>query len=317
MNFAIEAKQLVKRYKTQKEGQFAIRNINLEVPSGQLFGLVGPDGAGKTTTLRLLATVLRPTSGKAKIDGFDIIRDVEKVRSHIGYMAQSYGLYPDLSVRENLDFFADLKGVSPNIKSKRIQELMEFARLTNFFNRRSEHLSGGMQKKLTLCCALINDPDLLILDEPTTGVDPVSRRELWQLLTKIINRGKTIILSTPYMDEAERCNLVGILYEGGILKIGNPNILEEQLPFEILEIEAIPRKIMRSTITDHDDVISWRAVGDRMRVAVQSTQKSLEKIKKSIEKNGGEIQNIHQVKKNLEDVFIYLVETKVESGREV
>jgi ABC-2 type transport system ATP-binding protein len=313
MNLSIEVKQLTKRYQTQKKGQFAIKNINLEVPSGQLFGLVGPDGAGKTTILRLLATVLVPTSGEAKILGFDTIHDAEKVRVHIGYMAQYYGLYPDLSVEENMDFFADLKGVKPEDKNKRIADLTEFARLTHFCKRRSARLSGGMQKKLALSCALINDPNLLILDEPTTGVDPVSRRELWQLLTKIIGRGKTIILSTPYMDEAERCDLVGFLYKGEIIKVGHPNNLKEQLPFDILEIEAKPRKIFRATIADHADVISWRAVGDRLRVAVKSAQKSRARIKKALEEKGAEIINIRQVSKNMEDVFIFLVEPEQKS----
>ena len=218
MNLSIEVKQLTKRYKTQKEGQFAIKNINLEIPSGQLFCLVGPDGAGKTTTLRLLATVLRPTSGKAKIDGFDAVRDAEKVRSCIGYMAQSYGLYPDLSVRENLDFFADLKGVLPNEKSEKIQDLMEFARLTNFFNRRSEHLSGGMQKKLALCCALINDPDLLILDEPTATLTPREAQGLFTALRSMADKQMGVIFITHKLNEIRAItNRVVIMRHGQVI----------------------------------------------------------------------------------------------------
>ena len=304
----IETKNLTKRYPTQKKGQFAIKNINLQIPSGKLFGLVGPDGAGKTTTIRLLATILQPSSGNAKIVGCDTVHEAEKVRKQIGYMAQFYGLYPDLTVKENLEFFAVLRGVKPEEKDKRIKDLMNFARLSPFFNRRSANLSGGMQKKLALSCALIHEPDLLILDEPTTGVDPISRRELWQLLTEVISRGKTILLSTPYMEEAERCDLVGILHKGEILTIGHPKDLIEKLPFELLEIEAKPRKIFRSTINENPDVISWRAIGDRLRMAVKSAQKSKSRIKSALKKNGAKISSIKQVKKNMEDAYIYLVE---------
>jgi len=308
MKLAIETKQLTKQYLAGKKGSPAIKDVNLVVPAGTLFGLVGPDGAGKTTTLRLLATILQPTAGNAKVVGYDTVREAEKVRKQIGYMAQFYGLYPDLTVKENLEFFAELKGVKPQEKKKRIKDLMSFARLTPFINRRSMNLSGGMQKKLALSCALIHEPDLLILDEPTTGVDPISRRELWHLLTEVINQGKTILLSTPYMDETERCDLVGILYKGEILTVGNPKDLIANLPFEILEIEAKPRKILRSTIIENSDVISWRAVGDRLRISVKSAQKSKPGMTKALTKNGAEILNIMQVKKNMEDVYIFLVE---------
>ena len=308
MNLTVETRQLTKRYLTQPEGQFAINNINLQIPSGKLFGLVGPDGAGKTTTIRLLATILQPSSGNAIVAGCDTVHEAEKVRKQIGYMAQFYGLYPDLTVKENLEFFAVLRGVKPEEKNKRIKDLMNFARLSPFFNRRSANLSGGMQKKLALSCALIHEPDLLILDEPTTGVDPISRRELWQLLTEVIGRGKTILLSTPYMEEAERCDLVGILHKGEILTVGNPKDLIEKLPFELLEIEAKPRKIFRSTINENPDVISWRAIGDRLRMVVKSAQKSQFRIKNALKKNGAKISSIKRVKKNMEDAYIYLVE---------
>lgn len=309
MSIAIESLQLIKRYPGQKkEDRPAIDTIDLTVESGQLYGLVGPDGAGKTTLLRILSTVMEPTSGSAQLAGFDVMKQPEDVRALLGYMPQAFSLYPDLTVMENLKFFADINGVSAQKQKTRIGELLEFARLTEFTARRSENLSGGMRKKLALACALIHDPKILLLDEPTTGVDPVSRRELWRLLSKVIQQGVTVLVSTPYMDEAERCNTVSIINQGRVLISGAPAELEAQLPFRIVEVKAKPRRALRAAADRTEGVISWRAVGDRLRLSVSDPAKVMPRIEKELKKAGAEISILREASLLMEDVFIHLVE---------
>ena len=311
MTTSIETFNLTKRYPSQsKESRSALDNYDLHVEAGQLYGIVGPDGAGKTTLLRILSTVLTPTSGSAQIDGFDVIKQSEQVRSRIGYMPQAFSLYPDLSVLENLRFFADMNGVSREKQKKRIAELLEFARLTEFASRRSENLSGGMRKKLALACAMIHEPEILLLDEPTTGVDPVSRRELWQLLAKVIERGVTIVVSTPYMDEAERCDVVSVIYQGKSLISGSPVYMEQQMPFKIIEVKARPIGTLRQVADSIDGVIQWRAVGDRLRLSVNNSMAVQEYLKDALKKAGAEITILREARITMEDVFIYLVESQ-------
>jgi len=309
MNIAIESLQLVKRYPGQKkEDRPAIDAIDLTVEVGQLYGLVGPDGAGKTTLLRILSTVMEPTSGSAQLAGFDVLKQSEDVRALLGYMPQAFSLYPDLTVMENLKFFANINDVPREKQKARIEELLEFARLTEFTARRSENLSGGMRKKLALACALIHEPKILLLDEPTTGVDPVSRRELWRLLSKVIQQGVTVLVSTPYMDEAERCNTVSIINQGRILISGAPAELEAQLPFRIVEVKAKPRRALRAMADRMEGVISWRAVGDRLRLSVSDPAKVMPRIEKELKKDGAEISILREASLLMEDVFIHLVE---------
>ncbi|HMM97382.1 MAG TPA: ABC transporter ATP-binding protein [Anaerolineales bacterium] len=309
MSIAIESLQLIKRYPGQKkEDRPAIDTIDLTVESGQLYGLVGPDGAGKTTLLRILSTVMEPTSGSAQLAGFDVMKQSEDVRALLGYMPQAFSLYPDLTVMENLKFFADINGVSAQKQKTRIAELLEFARLTEFTTRRSENLSGGMRKKLALACALIHDPKILLLDEPTTGVDPVSRRELWHLLAKVIQQGVTVLVSTPYMDEAERCNKVSFINQGRVLISGAPAELEAQLPFRVVEVKAKPRRALRAAADRTEGVISWRAVGDRLRLSVSDPAKVMSRIEKELKKDGADISILREASLLMEDVFIHLVE---------
>ena len=308
-NIAIESLQLIKRYRGQpKESQPALDAVNLQIEVGQLYGLVGPDGAGKTTLIRILATVIEPTAGSARLAGFDVVGQAEQGRARLGYMPQAFSLYPDLTVMENLRFFADINGVPREKQNSRIEELLEFARLTEFTARRSENLSGGMRKKLALACALIHEPKILLLDEPTTGVDPVSRRELWRLLSKVIQQGVTVLVSTPYMDEAERCNTVSIINQGRILISGAPAELEAQLPFRIVEVKAKPRRALRAMADRMEGVISWRAVGDRLRLSVSDPAKVMPRIEKELKKDGAEISILREASLLMEDVFIHLVE---------
>jgi ABC-2 type transport system ATP-binding protein len=209
---------------------------------------------------------------------------------------------------ENLRFFADMNGVPRGKQKEHIEELLEFARLTDFTSRRSENLSGGMRKKLALACALIHEPEILLLDEPTTGVDPVSRRELWQLLAKVIERGVTVVVSTPYMDEAERCDVVSIIYQGRMLTTGAPVELERQMPFKLIEVKAKPRGTLRQVADKAEGVIGWRAVGDRLRLSVTNPVEALERIESNLKKAGAEISILREARVMMEDVFIHLVE---------
>ncbi|HQN01109.1 MAG TPA: ABC transporter ATP-binding protein [Candidatus Hydrogenedentes bacterium] len=288
--------------------------IDLTVESGQLYGLVGPDGAGKTTILRILSTVIKPTSGSAHLAGFDVIKQSEDVRALLGYMPQAFSLYPDLTVKENLKFFADINGVPAREQKQRIDELLEFARLTEFSTRRSENLSGGMRKKLALACALIHEPKILLLDEPTTGVDPVSRRELWHLLAKVIQQGVTVLVSTPYMDEAERCSTVSIINQGRMLITGAPIELENQMPFQIVEVKARPRHALRAVADQTEGVLSWRAVGDRLRLSVDNPNAVMPRIDDELKKAGAQISILREARILMEDVFIYLVEKQKEQA---
>jgi ABC-2 type transport system ATP-binding protein len=309
MAISVEALLLTKQYSSQPKGSRpALDAVDLHVEAGQLYGLVGPDGAGKTTLLRILSTVMNPTSGSARLMGYDVNKQAEQIRSRLGYMPQAFSLYPDLSVMENLRFFADINGVSHGKQKSRIDELLEFARLTDFTSRRSENLSGGMRKKLALACALVHEPEILLLDEPTTGVDPVSRRELWQLLAKVIQQGVTVLVSTPYMDEAERCNMVSIIYQGRILTTGAPVDLERQMPFRIVEVKAKPRGTLRQVVDKIDGGYGWRAVGDRLRLSVVDPAGVQARIKANLETAGAQISILREARILMEDVFIYLVE---------
>ena len=210
MDFVIRTDHLSKQF-SKRNTQPALDDLSMSIPRGILFGLVGPDGAGKTTTLRILSSVMLPSSGTANVMGFDTRKNPDPLRKQIGYMPQNFSLYPDLSVLENLNFFADIQQVKKERKPERITEMLRFTRLEEFKHRRAGTLSGGMKKKLALACALVHEPQLLILDEPSTGVDPVSRRELWVILAEVVQHGVTVVVSTPYMDEAERCHQVGFL----------------------------------------------------------------------------------------------------------
>lgn len=307
-SIVIQTDHLVKKYPSQKQGNFAINDLSLSIPAGQMFGLIGPDGAGKTTTLRILATVITASSGKAEIGGFDTNKQAGKARQLIGYMPQNFSLYPDLSVLENLNFFADANGVERSKKAQRIERMLGFTRLDKFTARRAGNLSGGMKKKLALACAMMHEPRILLLDEPSTGVDPVSRRELWLILSQIVQEGVTVLVSTPYMDEAERCSQVAILYRGQKLVSGSPKQLQESLPFRIVEVKAKPRKVIRSYIQEQPLVSAWRPIGDRLRLCTQEPEKLIQSLEKDLKKVDAEIKLLRRANRTMEDVFIHLVE---------
>ena len=299
-------KDLCKKYNRKNEA-YALQSLNLTINRGTLFGLIGPDGAGKSTTLRILATIIAPTSGQANINGFDVQAEVEKVRGQIGYMPQNFSLYQDLSVIENLNFFAEIQRMPLDQRHERIERMLTFTHLGQFQHRRARNLSGGMKKKLALACALVHNPRVLILDEPSTGVDPVSRRELWEILASVVEDGVTIIVSTPYMDEAERCHKVAILYQGRVIANGSTPELRHNLPFDILEVKAKPRKAARQLISTLEDIHDWRPVGDAFRITVEKshTNTVLAALKKELDAQELETRLLRQSTPSMEDVFTY------------
>jgi len=313
MTNSIEVQGLTKQYPTQKHAK-AIEDLSFSIPEGQLFGLIGPDGAGKTTTLRILSTVMEPSAGSASVSGFDIRKQANKVRPMIGYMPQNFSLYPDLSVIENLNFFADLNNVRGNGREARMQEMLAFTRLDRFQDRRAANLSGGMKKKLALACALVHSPKVLLLDEPSTGVDPVSRRELWVMLAEVVAQGVTVIVSTPYMDEADRCSKVGILYQGQLLRLGSPDELQTDLPFDIIEVKAKPRKKMRQVVGAMNGVSDWRPVGDRLRISVPhvngTANKFMRQLGRGLRQAKTDVQILRPARKTMEDVFTHSVQER-------
>ncbi len=313
MEYSIEVEGLIKKFTTQKNRN-AIDQLSLAIPKGQLFGLIGPDGAGKTTTLRIISTVMKPTSGSVRVLGRDVVREAEEIRPKIGYMPQNFSLYPDLSVIENLNFFADLNHVRGPEREPRIQEMLQFTRLDRFQSRKAANLSGGMKKKLALACALVHSPEVLLLDEPSTGVDPVSRRELWVMLAEVVASGVTVLVSTPYMDEADRCSQVGIIYDGHLLSVGSPEELQTTLPYSIIEVKATPRKTMRRVVGDMDGVYDWRPVGDRLRLSVlnhnSNTPKMIRSLEKVLKQEKADVQILRMAKKTMEDVFTYAVQQR-------
>jgi len=238
----IEVQGLSKKFKDI----VALQNINLSVEKGEVFGIIGPDGAGKTTFLRILTGVMTPSSGEVNVCSVDVVKRPNLVKTKIGVVPQTFSLYPDLTVEENLNFFRRMYLISESDFIKRKERLLQITRLGQFVNRRASQLSGGMQKKLALIACLLHTPELLILDEPTTGVDPVSRRELWDFLYDLYGQGTTIIISTPYMDEAERCSRVGFLYRGELLSIDTPLKVREKYPYKILEIKSKNNDLIRS-----------------------------------------------------------------------
>lgn len=305
---AITTTALHKRYPSQK-AKPALDSIEINIPQGALYGLVGADGAGKTTLLRILSTVLLPTSGSAQILGHDTRKGTNAIRSLLGYMPQEFSQYPDLSLAENLDFFANIQHVPENEKQERIKKMLDFTMLAPFADRRAGKLSGGMKKKLALACAMVHNPRVLILDEPSTGVDPVSRRELWTLLAQVVEQGVTVLVSTPYMDEAERCHQVAMLYEGELLTSGTPEQITKSLPFNVLEVKAKPRKKMREVIDRTQGIVDWSPVGDRLRVAIkpENWEPVVTNIKQQFEAENLQTSILRPVRNGMEDAFVHLV----------
>ncbi len=285
----------------------ALDSINLTIQKGELFGLVGPDGAGKTTLLRTLAGLLGITGGEVIEAGCDLRKNSEAVKSKIGYMAQEFSLYGKLSVLENLQFFGEMYDVPPGLQKERIPGLLAFAQLTDFTDRRAEKLSGGMKKKLALTCTLLHQPPILLLDEPTTGVDPVSRREFWNILNDLHLQGTTIIVSTPYMDEADRCSKVGLIYQGKIVECDSPENIRQKIGGEFIKVVTHDWQKARELIQPLKGVLEVQTYGEALHILVDSANKRIGQIRKSLHKAKLDILEIRVIKPRMEEAFISLI----------
>jgi len=299
----IQTDRLKRDFKTAT----AVDELTLSIAPGELFGLVGPDGAGKTTTLRLLAGLLDVTKGEATVLGFDLKSQAEAIKPHVGYMAQQFSLYGELSVLENLQFFAELFDVTRQELADRAQRLLEFAGLTEFTDRRAVNLSGGMQKKLALACTLIHQPEILLLDEPTTGVDPVSRREFWNILTELHLQGTTIIVSTPYMDEADRCSRVGLMYAGVLVECDTPQNIRGKLEGDVIQVQAENWQRALETVAGLGGVYEAQTYGEAVNLLVDDGEKRLPEIEQVLKKSRIKYRSIRIAPARMEEAFISLI----------
>ncbi len=282
----------------------AVDGISLEVNEGEMFGFVGPDGAGKTTTIRMLCGLVKPDSGSAELLGMNLSKKPKEVQNQIGYLSQRFSLYGDLTVDENIEFFADIHGVK-NFEDRR-NELLEFTRLKPFRSRLADNLSGGMKQKLALACSLIHKPKIIFLDEPTTGVDPVSRRDFWKILSSLLKEGITIFMSTPYLDEAERCNRVALMNKGKIISLDTPQKIKLSIEEKVIEI-VCPNVRTAFNLVKENMENEVQMFGDRIDVMVNDVDQEYKKIEKLLNENKIEITSHRIIPASLENVFIHLV----------
>jgi drug efflux transport system ATP-binding protein len=302
----IEVNDLSKSF----DGVPAVNGLNLQVRAGEMVGLVGPDGAGKTTAMRLLCGALRATSGSMRVAGYNIPGQVEKAREEIGYLAQRFSLYGDLTVKENLDFFGEVFDMDDTERAQRSKELLRFAGLEEFANRPAVALSGGMQKKLGLACALVHRPKVLLLDEPTGGVDPVARQEFWHLLIALLRGGSAVLVSTPYMDEAMRFNRVIFMNHGRALKQGAPRALIASLEGHVLELAADLQMAAREVAVLDPNVEDVHSFGGYLHLRVHGADEVMRRLPQQLKAAGVTMTHLHPVAPTLEDIFIQLLETE-------
>ena len=286
----------------------AVDHLSFDVQPGEIFGLVGPDGAGKTTTLRMLAGVLSPDSGSATVAGHDVVRDPEGAKHDLSYMPQRFGLYEDLTVDENIRFYADLFGVAKKRRDEHAAELLAAAGLAEFRTRLAGNLSGGMKQKLGLVCALIHTPRVILLDEPTNGVDPVSRRDFWQILYSLLAGGVAILNSTSYLDEAERCHRVGLLYRGRMMFCDRPDELKKQFPGGVLVIRSAEPVLVRDAVRSDASVQHVLLFGDRVHVFVDKPEQRLPGLRAFLDERRLPYTSIEQITPSIEDLFVSEVE---------
>jgi ABC-2 type transport system ATP-binding protein len=282
----------------------AVDRLNLEVGQGEIFGLVGPDGAGKTTTLRLLCGLLDPTAGRVTVLGHDMRLELEMIKDSIGYMAQRSGLYVDLTVQENMDFYADLFGISADQRHGLMARLLQMTRMEPFRGRAAGKLSGGMKQKLSLMCALLHHPQVLFLDEPTNGVDPVSRRDFWTILYQLVKEGMTVVVTTAYLDEAERCNRVGLMHQGRLIRCDSPDALRRKFTEPCFEVQAADMKRARDFLEKSDGVLSVEPAGVVLHLFLYPDRTSAASLEESLLEAGFGPAKFTQMTPSLEDVFI-------------
>jgi ABC-2 type transport system ATP-binding protein len=305
---AIRTMGLTRRF----AGAAVVDRLDLSIEAGEIFGLVGPDGAGKTTTLRMLAGILEPSAGDAWVAGRHTRREAEALKEDTGYMSQRFGLYPDLTVWENLRFYADIYGVPRRERQESMERLLAFGKLTVFRDRPAGHLSGGMKQKLGLACALIHTPKVLLLDEPTNGVDPVSRRDFWDILYQLLRQQVTILVTTCYLDEAERCNRVALMHKGRLTALGTPEEIRGRLHGEVLEIGTGAVREAAAVLREAEPGCAVTLYGDRLHVA--TAPRSGDRLAAVLAGRGIVVDSLRQVEPSLEDVFVALLGQNQEAG---
>ena len=300
---AVEAVQLTRLF-----GDFtAVDRVSFEIPRGEIFGLLGPNGAGKTTTIRMLCGILKPTSGEARVMGFDVARHAEDVKQRIGYMSQKFALYNDLTVYENLDFYANLYGVKRETFKPRLTELIDMAGLRGHEKQLTADLSGAWRQRLALACAIVHEPPMLFLDEPTAGVDPISRREFWEMIYTLAGQGVSVLATTHYMDEAEFCNVIGMMYNARLIALNNPDSLKEAMEEVLLEVDCDQPGYAESVLQALPEVTDVAAHGVSLHVLVEA-ETAEPAIRQALVQNGINPRRIERVLPSLEDVFVSLVD---------
>ncbi len=297
----IEASNISKSFK----GTLALDKLNFSVEDSELFGFIGPDGAGKTTLFRIITTLLLPDKGRISVMGLDVDKDYRELRKHIGYMPGRFSLYQDLTVAENLKFYATIFGTTIDKNYHLIKDI--YSHIEPFKNRKAGKLSGGMKQKLALSCALIHAPRLIVLDEPTTGVDAVSRTEFWEMLKKLKDENITIVVSTPYMDEADRCDRVALIQEGKILKTDTPANIPKDYRYDLFAVSASDRYMLIQALKAHPDINSVNAFGDSIHINYLNNKPDMD-LNKYLENKGLEKINIKKIEPGIEDVFLNLME---------
>ncbi len=305
-NLAIRVSELTKRF----PGVLAVDRLSFHVAAGEIFGLVGPDGAGKTTTLRMLAGVLTPDGGSATVAGYDVGRDPERAKLRISYMPQRFGLYEDLTVDENICFYADLFGVRRAEREQRAPQLLAAAGMSQFRGRLAGQLSGGMKQKLGLVCALIHRPQVILLDEPTTGVDPVSRRDFWRILYSLLSEGVTILTSTAYLDEAERCHRVALMHLGRLLFCDTPAELKKRLPGAVVAVLTPEPRRVRDALARAPGVHSLLLFGDGVHLGVDDAARRIPELRALLQSAGVAFEDVEAAAPSVEDLFVAAVEGK-------
>lgn len=302
--FAVETRDLRRAFGSVN----AVDGMSITIERGEIFGLVGPDGAGKTTTMRLLTAILDPTSGEARVLGHHTVRESAAIHDLTGYMSQRFGLYPDLTVAENIHFYADIYGVPRRGRETRIDELLAFSNMAAFRNRYARNLSGGMKQKLGLACALIHSPEVLFLDEPTNGVDPVSRRDFWRSLYHLVkHEGVTVVVSTAYLDEAERCSRVALMHEGKLVAVDAPDNLKKLLPGVMLELRVSDARRAVGVLRRKIEADSVTIFGPRIHVATRTPDATRSQIAAALQEARIALESMDETEPDLENVFVALL----------
>ncbi len=303
---SIIVQNLTKNYGKKNEKTLAVDNVSFEVNHGEIFGLIGPDGAGKTSIFRMLTTVLLSDSGSASIENFDMVKDYKEIRKILGYMPGKFSLYQDLTIEENLEFFASVFNTTIAENYDLIKDI--YIQIEPFKNRRAGKLSGGMKQKLALCCALIHKPKVLFLDEPTTGVDPVSRKEFWEMLQRLKLQGITMVVATPYMDEAALCDRIALMQNGKILSIDTPENISNSYPDYIFEVKAGKTSTVLKALEKFDQKKNVYAYGEFVHLSIEKNDNfNIKSVEEYLKKEGFENIEINPIKASIEDSFIRLL----------